>query len=176
MNYAVDELAFDVEESKRRLDVDDSQFNRRVYVRSLFSYYEGFGYFVRQFLVEIEKIKMGKGVPIHQGHLFLLQERIPTIGKNGKVKERVQKVPFADRFAFALRVFAGLVKMDKHIFEDKGWQAIQEALEVRDRLTHPKEKKDLLVSDGDLELCQTGYAWFASLIVVQFREAANKLQ
>jgi len=174
MDYAVDEFGFDVEEAQRRLIADDSQFNRRVYVRSLFSYYEAFGYFVRQFLIEIQRKKIALGKEVNLDRFYLLQEEFPTVGKNGKIEAKDQKTPFANQFAFTLKEFADLVGVSAHIFGDSGWEATQKAHKIRDRLTHPKVKEDSLVSNEDMEVCRKGYGWFAGLIAVQFKEAAKK--
>jgi len=116
MDYAVDEFGFDVEEAQRRLSADDSQFNRRVYVRSLFSYYEAFGYFVRQFLIEIQRKKIALGKEVNLDRFYLLQEEFPTVGKNGKIEAKDQRTPFASQFAFTLKEFADLVGVSAHIF------------------------------------------------------------
>lgn len=168
----IDTLAADVEEAIRRLQADDSQFNRRVLVRVIFSYYEGFGYFMREFLI---KILATSSSVVDLNRCFLLQEKLPAIGVNGEMVKRAQKVPFLDHLAFTLQTFARLIKFDEAIFRVDGWRAVQASLKIRDRLTHPKTQRGLTVSDSDIEFCKKGYEWFADLMTKQFREATSNL-
>jgi hypothetical protein len=175
IDTAIDELASDVEKALAMLQQKDTQFNRRLYVRSLFAYLEGFTYWIRQNAIEIDKIVFRKfGAMDWERHL-LLHEDLPTIADNGKIERQRQKTSFKNRFAFSVRAYAEIVHCKDNLFSDNGWRQLQDALKVRNRLTHPKQSSDLDVSDDDVKACQEGYTWFANLVVKKFKESAKAM-
>lgn len=175
IDSAIDDLAFDVEEALLALQRKDTQFYRRVYVRSLFAYLEGFAYWLRQNAIEIDKVVLRRFGSIDWERHLLLFEEFPTITDNGKIEKRKQKISFKNRFAFSVRAYAEIVQCKDNIFSDNGWYRLQEALIVRDRLTHPKQKSDLVVSDSDVQSCMEGYKWFVDLVVKKFRASAEAM-
>lgn len=45
-------------------------------------------------------------------------------------------------------------------FSQDGWQKLQIGISARNRITHPKEDRDLLLSDVEIEAAKTGFFWF----------------
>ena len=174
IDSAIDELADDVEKAHALLKDDDSQFHRRGYVRTLFAYLEGVTYWMRQNAIDIDKIILKRGGSIDWDRHTLLGEEVPTIADNGKIQRRRQKASFKGRFAFSVRAYAEIVCCSEDIF-GPGWQRLLEAVELRDRLMHPKQSADIIVSDEDISACSNGYRWFANLMVNKFREFAKAM-
>jgi hypothetical protein len=174
IDSAIDELAADVEKAHALLKNDDSQFYRRGYVRALFAYLEGFTYWIRQNAITIDKIILKKGESIDWDRHTLLGEEIPSIADNGKIQKRKQKASFKGRFAFSVRAYAEIVGCTEDIF-GPGWERLLEAVKLRDRLTHPTQSADIIVSDENIRACIDGYHWFASLIVNKFKESAKAM-
>jgi len=175
IDSAIDELAADVEKADALLRDDDSQFHRRVYVRNLFAYLEGVAYWMRQNAMDIDKIILKRGGSIDWDRHTLLGEEIPTIADNGKIRRRRQKASFKSRFSFSVRAYAEIVRCTEDIF-GPGWQRLLEAVELRDRLMHPKQSADIIVSDDNISACREGYDWFASLMAVTFRKSAETME
>jgi len=175
IDSAIDELASDVEKTLTMLQKQDNQFHRRIYVRALFAYLEGFTYWMRQNAIEIDRIALRRFGSIDWERHLLLYEEFPTIADNGKVEKKKQKISFKNRFSFSLRAYAEIVQCQIDLFSDNGWSQLQHALQVRDRLMHPKQGKDLVVSDNDAKACREGYAWFSNLIVNKFNESAKAM-
>lgn len=176
IDSAIDDLASDLERARSMLQQDDTQFCRRMYVRSLFAYLEGFTYWMRQNAIEIDLIvsrRSGFGAVDWERH-FLLHEEFPTITGTGKVEKTRQRVPFKNRFAFSIRAYFDIVKCKDNLFSHDGWRQIQKAVEVRDRLTHPKRSAHLVVSDIDLKSCREGYVWFTQLVVTKFKNHTKR--
>lgn len=174
IDSAIDELADDVEKAAALLRNHDSQFHRRGYVRNLFAYLEGVAYWMRQNAIDIDKIILKRGGSIDWERHTLLSEEIPTIAENGKIQRRKQKTSFKSRFAFSVRAYAEIVGCTEDIF-GSGWQRLLEAVELRDRLMHPKKCADIIVSDENISACRDGYQWFAGLMVTTFRESAKAM-
>lgn len=173
IDSAIDDLASDLERTLSMLQQDDTQFCRRMYVRSLFAYLESFTYWMRQNAIDIDLIvsrRFGFAAVDWERH-FLLHEEFPTITDTGKVEKTRQKFPFKNRFAFSMRAYFDIVKCKDNLFSHDGWRQIQKAMTVRDRLTHPKQSNDLVVSDVDLKSCREGYVWFTQLVVTKFKES-----
>ncbi|MET0168243.1 MAG: hypothetical protein ABW318_25045, partial [Vicinamibacterales bacterium] len=74
---------------------------------------------------------------------------------------------------FSVRAYAEIVHCKDNFFSDNGWRQLQDALKVRDRLTHPKQGSDLVVSDDALRACHEAYTWFGTLVVKKFKESAK---
>lgn len=174
IDSAIDELADDVEKADSLLREEDTQFHRRGYVRNLFAYLEGVAYWMRQNAIDIDKIMLRRGGAIDWDRHALLGEEIPMISDSGKIKKRKQKASFKSRFAFSIRSYAEIVGCTEDIF-GSGWQRLLEAVEIRDRLMHPKRSEDIIVSDENLSACREGYRWFASLMLSTFRESAKNM-
>jgi len=162
---ATDELANDADSARALLAGEYSQFNRRMYIRALFAYFEGFAFFLRRNAEELLSTRMALGKPISLDTLFLLKEKVPHITKGGKIRPRDHKVPFADQFAFTLRTFSDALEIEKDPFKEHGWDHFQKTLAVRDRITHPRLKSDVEISDDDLAICESGLSWFKNLVV-----------
>lgn len=145
IDSAIDELASDVEKALDMLRKNDSQFHRRIYVRALFAYLEGFTYWMRQKAIDIDKVILRRFGAINWERHLLLHEEMPTITENGKVEKKKQKVSFKRRFAFSLRSYAEIVQYKDDLFSDNGWRQLQRAIKVRDKLMHPKQGKDVIV-------------------------------
>lgn len=167
IDSAIDELAADIEKAVSMLQHEDSQFHRRVYVRALFAYFEGITYWIRQNAIEIDKLILKRGGTIDWERHTLLYEDIPIIADNGKIEKQKQKGSFKNRFAFSVRAFSEIVQCKENVF-DQGWQQLLTAVKIRDRLMHPKQGNDVLVSDEDVQACREGYTWFAHLVATKF--------
>lgn len=175
IDSAIDELASDVEKTFSLLQQQDTQFYRRMYVRSLFAYLEGFTYWMRQNVIEIDRVVLRKTGSIDWERHLLLHEEFPTSTDTGKVEKQKQKVSFKNRFAFSMKAYLEIVQCKDNLFSDNRWPQLQKALKVRDRLTHPKQSNDLVVSDNDMKLCQEGYSWFTDLVVKKSRQSLEAM-
>lgn len=174
INSAIDELAADIEKAKSLMEGEDSQFHRRVYVRALFAYLEGVAYWMRQNAIHIDEIILRKGGTIDWERHILLHEEFPTIASSGEIDKQRHKSSFKNRFAFTVRAYAAIVRCKDDLFGN-GWQQLLSAVQVRDRLMHPKQGHAVTVSNEDVKLCKEGYAWFAGLMITKFREAAKAM-
>jgi hypothetical protein len=90
MKDAIDILADDVELANRNLKEDGTGYNRRAYIRALFSYIEGLSYFLRQEAKKILLIKKRRFglTEKEEEYLFLLEEKVHLIGKNGSIMKK----------------------------------------------------------------------------------------
>ena len=73
------------------------------------------------------------------------------------------RAPFANYAAFVIRTYAEVteVKID---FGDNGWRLFKEGLQIRHRLTHPKQLTELEVSDEEVKIVQAGFDWLKATL------------
>jgi hypothetical protein len=48
-------------------------------------------------------------------------------------------------------------------FGDKGWTTFKDAMEIRNRITHPKKVGDCWIFEPDLQIVTSAYEWFQKL-------------
>jgi len=58
----------------------------------------------------------------------------------------------------------------------KEWSSFNEALKIRDRLTHPKSTNDLIISDVELEAVEKTFMWYFASIIAILNSAKKSLE
>ncbi|MCX6901473.1 MAG: hypothetical protein NT105_22565 [Verrucomicrobia bacterium] len=152
-------LTADYDRCQQQLHGEDSQFWRRTYVRTVFSMIEAFNQQLRQKALNAACAEK-EGYNISR--ILLLQDVTNRVRKNGSIEEEELRVPFVNYTAFILRSLAEESETDAAFFSDNGWNEFQKAVDVRNRLTHPKKKEDLTVTDEDLALVHEALRWYAN--------------
>jgi hypothetical protein len=175
-----DELLFplldDVEESFRLLDIQDTQFNRRTYVRTIFALFEGWSFYIRQTLIrEIFKSGLKSNDPMLIQRLSLLMDNSATLTDVGNIKLISQRIPFIKQFAFTLRSYAELVNLNPDYFVNNGWVNFRNAVSIRNRITHPRTQNDLKITQHDLDVLQEAREWFLDVFPKSTSKKKKKL-
>jgi len=148
---------------------DDEGMARRLYVRSIFALIEALVERHKLLLLQLAEthvITLKPGVP------EALSERVYTVKDNGTVADRDQYLQLLRKLRAVYRAAAeGFGAPLKVEFGGRGWQAFQDAINIRDRLTHPKTYNDCHVSGADLDTVDKAEAWFRSLNIEWVRVA-----
>ena len=142
---------------------NETQFARRTFVRTLFSFVEGYGRCIRSAIMDSDLKNQ-----LDASWYPVLQETMMEPEKNGKLKSRDTRPPFPNLFAATIRAWATLTKMpDEDIstqfFGDNGWNNFLSAIAIRHALTHPKLDDSLIVTDDNLDVCYKALAWMGEL-------------
>ncbi len=153
---------------------DLDQYSRRQFVRSAFAFMEGLTYSMKQHALGF----CADGLyEFSTGELSLLQEQAWELDDNGAVKGRSANLSFARNIRFS---FAALGRSIGDSFSpsygDSGWEALQKAAKVRNRLMHPKSASDLDVSNDDIEIVGRGLRWFQRNFVRLCRAVADRAE
>jgi len=94
------------------------------------------------------------------GELAMLRGETYELEDSGEVRSK----PVFQQLTRQLRFFRAFAKTYALPFTLEigggGWRSFKKALEIRNRITHPKQAMDLAVSDDDLEQCGRAHAWF----------------
>jgi len=141
----------DVVECEELLDHSDTQFVRRALVRALFAFNEGYLYWLKAHVskwILVTGWSKGK-IPIIK--LLLLEDNAYRPSRQGKVESEPNRFPFLNYCAFVIRTAAECWNLDPtEPFSDNGWKEMQDDLQVRHRITHPKKPEDLVITEEEL--------------------------
>jgi hypothetical protein len=108
----------------------------------------------------------------------VLRDVTYDLNDKGEPYERPLHPPFLASLKFALRMFAKVHQLKTMPnYSDHGWQAMQDVVRIRNRLTHPKTVGDLKVTSADLKAVDVAEVWFLrthGALVEEFRKALEK--
>jgi hypothetical protein len=157
-NKLIDELNNDINIIEEYLQKHDNQTSRRLYIRTAISIIEGMLSYMK---ASINASRKFDHTPLTAEESKILNEHYKFIDKNGKIKQRYFRLSFLDNVIFTLELFAYsnyvFTKIDT---KDHGWSSLKNLVAIRNRITHPKESRDLLISDNDIINAKGGYNWF----------------
>ncbi|MCJ7588250.1 MAG: hypothetical protein MUQ00_10170 [Candidatus Aminicenantes bacterium] len=81
--------------------------------------------------------------------------------KKGKRVETPIRLNFLDRVKSTLKIYSKLWELNYGIdYKNAGWQKLDMASKIRDRLTHPDRKGDLDVSNEEYNTVRLASKWF----------------
>lgn len=140
---------------------EKEETNRRFYIRAVFALIEAIVEQHKKLILELAE----KGiVSLPKGAYEALSEFIYIVNDNGKISPQFKYLQLQRKlravYKIAGNAFGEPLKID---FGGQGWQSFKSAIQIRDRLTHPKSKKDCYVENEFLETVESGENWFKSL-------------
>jgi hypothetical protein len=91
----------------------------------------------------------------------MLRGETYELDDSGDVPTKPQFQQLTRRLRFSFRSFARTygIPFSLNVGSD-GWRLFREAVDIRNRITHPKQPADLDVSDDDLEVCRKAHSWY----------------
>jgi len=140
-----------------------TQFARRTLVRTLFAFIEGLTNQLSSVAAASAPTETGI---FSAGELAALREESYDVNEQGLVETRAARISLKRRIRLAFRCYPRIHGASFNAdLGGQGWSALQDAIRIRDRLTHPKGDADLSVSDSDLTLVGTASGWYQDSIV-----------
>lgn len=147
-----------------------SQFSLRTFVRNVFAGVEGaIGVFKRDALLR------GVGVAnFNTAEVAALMEESFEVNDRGEVQRLSKRIRFKSNVRLTLRAMQRtmLAQDWKPDFSSQGWECFSKAVDVRDRITHPRTPADLRVAPVDLADVLMGLEWWQETV----REMAHALE
>ncbi len=140
------------------------QFWRRTHIRTFFAFVEGVTWLHKQYCLMLNK--HGRA-DFTTGELVLLRE-VQFNFQDGQVREQLRFLNVADNYRFAFYALTKTVR-SKHVLDASGevWHGFKKAIEIRNRITHPKGSADLLVSaEEDLLIHKVAVSIVGELLVL----------
>lgn len=154
-------LVGDVTHANERIEADDPQSARRDYVRCVFSAIEGMFWRLR-----MDVLPHAEGlVDLTPHERAALTEETYSVDHQGAVHLQPRYIALPALIRLLVKIIQRMHEGYNVDFNHMGWQNLQSAIRVRNRLTHPKSIDDLHVSDKDIKQCTSGFFWFLALNV-----------
>jgi hypothetical protein len=152
-----------IEDVIRTLDaikLDKSQSAKRETIRAIFCAIEGSVWVYKEHL-RSSAVSISPLTPVQD---FALDERIYVVDEKGQIQEQIRFVTIPAMIRLITRIAEQICPEIKIDFGVSGWVNLQQAIKVRNRVTHPKNIPDLTVSEEDVEISISGLFWLLSLI------------
>lgn len=150
---------------ERLLQETDTQFARRVFFRCAFAFIEGTIYWLQGIaLTAALNHNLANGRSINVTLVSALIDDTPRVGKTGKITLDPNRIPFLNHTALVLRTLVEAFELHaEDMFADNGWAEMQKAVEVRHRITHPKEPDELTIADAEMRSLREALSWLFSV-------------
>jgi hypothetical protein len=154
-------IAHDIVLSMQRMEQYDNQANRRDFIRSTFAAMEGWLWDFRQRAQSVlEDVR--DFTPAEQA---AFAETSFAISSNGKLIEQTRYYSMTTMFRFVVRLAEEEFGNPLVDFGSNEWQAFNQAIEIRNRITHPKDINDFNLSDSDIETVRSSSIWLMDTIM-----------
>jgi hypothetical protein len=152
-------LLLDVMTARERLSADQSQSNMRDLIRCAFAAAEGIVWIYSEHIAFTAK-QLGELTPIEE---MALSQMSYNVTPQGKVSEQSRHLPMTTAVRLATRIAKRINTELEATFDTSGWEQFRNAIFVRNRITHPKTRSDLLITDADVSTCLTALFWILEM-------------
>jgi hypothetical protein len=151
-------LLGDMTAAIRRLK-DDHPRERRACVRAAFAAVEG--HFAGLCQELLERATGG----LTETERMALREESYRVSDSGKIVVIAAYQPLKHRVKLVTAIVQRLHPEYAIDFGSAGWQALLKGLDVRDKITHPKNRQDMNVERSELEATINGVFWFLMTVI-----------
>lgn len=182
----IDRLLDDIGKCEESLKEHNTSFDKRTYIRTLFSFIEAMGFVFRRhalYAIELDlqckarnalnlkdenKTHLKKWLEsrklMHEWSLLCQDGFVP--GPTGKLVKKKNKTPFANYIAFSIRSYSQHSRWFdcSDFFADNGWNDFKKAIRIRNRITHPKTESDVEISEKEMKLIENASVWFQCVV------------
>ena len=151
--------------AEQTLDVDDSQFTRRAYVRNLFAMIEGCIWALKETVLRAP-VQEGRTKRLLPGEYELLSDKSYELKSNGQVREQTKYLRLPENVRFTFAVLSKYFGTECNLgVGTSSWSDFLAAQEIRNRITHPKTTAEFSISDEEITTCRDVCSWFNNLIL-----------
>ncbi|MCB2209794.1 hypothetical protein KQH62_02765 [bacterium] len=164
MDDKIDLIASDINKNRKQLNKENSQVNRRNYLRSLIVYYEINLSAMRKTVIELILLKSDLSGELNLHKIFPLLDEKANLSGRGKLRLVTNHIPLKILLVYTLKTYADFVNLDEDIFSDNKWDSFIKSIELRHRITHPNFYSDVDISDDELNRIDEGLQWWNSAI------------
>jgi hypothetical protein len=138
--------------------------DKRLIVRSIFAFIEGVIFQLKQLALMAVAEKPGLLKP---EEIAVAREEDYELDDSGKITMTKAKLRFRANFRFAFGLIIKANNVDPKYMPDFGsheWEILCKAIAIRDRITHPKTKSDLVISENEIRDTLRAYDWVYSQV------------
>lgn len=140
----------------------DIPFHRRTYIRTIFASIEGSVWLMKQVCLFAVESPDSPEMPISE--YLLLKETNYSLKGNGDIREQSNFLSLTDNLQFTVKVvnYRHSAGIDLGV-GTTAWQNFQEAIKIRNRITHSKSSDDYAITDSEMQLCINVSHWFNNI-------------
>ena len=170
----------------------NSQYLRRQLVRDFATYVEAHTFYLKKVVLVVQQmlfqlIQLDSPLKARLNEFFsmefksseiqLLREQNAEVDENGGVRSTTKYIQTTRNIRFAQAAYLRATKASFPVeYRSHGWAALREVIVLRNRLTHPKSKEDLIVTDEALENLIAANDWFRATSLGMTQAGNDKLE
>ena len=140
---------------------DEEKAHRRFYIRAVFALVEAFVEQHRRLLLQLCDANV---IALDEKTRQRLREIKEVFREDGTIEERDQYLHIFDKIKEVYKAAGlGFRQRLRVTFGDKGWTAFKDAMEIRNRITHPKTVSDCWIFEDALRTVNEANDWFKKL-------------
>ena len=154
-------LADDVFQAKQRMENSPTESHRREFIRATHAAIEAQSWQLKMYV--IEHVLDKKTASHHE--VSALKEESYAINNKGEIhiQPRGYSLKVSLRVVFAiLKKYGVPIQVD---FGSSEWENIDRAVNIRNRVTHPKNMTDISVSIEDAECCYQAFVYIHTILL-----------
>jgi hypothetical protein len=154
---------------------EDQYFWRRVIARAVFSAIDGSCELLRRqaFVAQINKV--WKENFLHLLKLSVLSGKTCYVTDEGEIRAQDLRIPFLGHVLLSLKSYAEAQGVSYRTKKGDQWSRIQKAVQVRHRITHPKNRAGLDISKEEIADIEFSLKWFLNEVSSIFREKGAEI-
>jgi hypothetical protein len=134
--------------------------HRRAFVRAFFAWVEATIFIFKQNILIYDDRRSA----LSPSELLALAEKTWDVRDKGDVSIQPRFIPLPNNVRFTVRIVAKGHGIPLDVdFGSRGWQAFRDAVAIRNRITHPKSPRALLISKRELRTLFRAEEWFTAL-------------
>ena len=165
-------LGYDALEAMNKMDANDCQSTRRDFVRTAFAAIEGWLWNYKQ---EVQSA-VGTVREFSALEEAALSETSYLITDTGKLRAQTRFTPIATMFRFVTRTAEEQYGATLVDFETSDWKNFNDAIAIRNRITHPKSIPDLTLSERDIAAVKNALLWLFDMVVTAMEKLKLMLE
>ncbi len=164
-------LSADIEHVLKQVQTSDTASDRRNALRTIISAMEGAAWVYRMHILSMLE-ELDRSTPMLER---AFSETSLYVSENGQIREQPRFVSTTAMIRLTTRVAQDLCPGLHVDFNEVGWQELQKAIKVRNRITHPKSLSDLSVTHEDVEQAHAGFDWLLTTLVSVMESTLHEL-
>lgn len=152
--------------------LDNQQYTRRAYVRSLFAMIEGVTYAMKIAIFGIARSPVNHG-NLEVPDLVVLKGSTFDLNDKGEIQEKEKHFRISDNLRFTIKSINRVLGSSIDLGGTQNWANFVRAVKIRNHVTHPKNLDDLNISDENLECIRAVNSWFNDIVVAMMAGLKN---
>lgn len=170
-----DEMSFirilisDVARAEEAHRAKPDQAAKRDFVRASFAAIEGAVWVFREHVHGLAQITE----KLEEAEKIALSETAYNVDQTGRVLQQNKFLTLVATIRLCASIANRIAPSSNIDFSASGWQDLRDAIQIRNRITHPKTLHDLLLSDRDVTSCANAMQWFLDASTRVMRETVS---